>query len=210
MDAKGIAAALAAAAALILSAKAAQVDYYLKIPGVDGESRAGAHDKWIEITSVSFALDREAGAVRFGDGVSGRRPPAARNGDVDQPVIIGSLPNPQTARQNQTDFAFVMERASRATPKLMQSCADGKHIDRAEIDELRDGVVAVSRVYYDLRFVAFEADGERIEPGAAGRRVARTLKNRPLKADPKVVMRYACMEWKDARTGKKSAPCPTG
>lgn len=201
-----ISAALIAAAALTASAKAAQVDYFLKISGVEGEATAEGHKDWIELISVSYALDPEAGALRFGDGEAGRRLPAG-DGDPDRPVIVGSVPNAQAAQPAETDFAFVLHRASKATPKLMQYCADGKHVGRAQIDELHGGVLAVKRAYYDLRFVSFEADGERITPGAAGKRLARRLKTRTLQADPKVAMRYFCMEWEDARTGEKSAPC---
>lgn len=208
MRTASLTAALAvAAAALAGGVEAAQVDYFLKIPGVEGEADKRGHENWIEL--VHYDLDRESGEVRFGDGVTGRRPPTgAADGDPDQPVIVGSLPNPKSAQQAQSDLAFVMRRASRAGPKLMQLCANGQHIPKAEIHELHDGVLAVKRTYYDLRFVSFETDGERIEPGAAGRRLARRLQSQRLANNPRVRMRYACMEWADVRSGKTSAPCP--
>ena len=80
----------------------AQVDYFLKLPGVDGESTDAGHGGEIELLSwswgVSNAATHESGTTGGGAG--------------------------KAHSQDPTSSA----RPSKATAKLMQYCADGKHI----------------------------------------------------------------------------------
>jgi type VI secretion system secreted protein Hcp len=80
----------------------AQVDYFLKIPGIEGESTDSAHGGEIEILSWSWG---ESNASTHESGTTGG---SAGKGHLQ-------------------DMTCTL-RASKATPKLMQYCADGKHI----------------------------------------------------------------------------------
>lgn len=212
----------AAALAATSYAHAAEVDYFLKIPGIDGEGRDGAHNKWIVIESLDwreYRLDREAGAVRFGDGAHGRRLPsgsssASASGDPDRPVIIGRAPSPQASTQhNQTDLEFVLSRASRATPKLMQYCASGKHVARVEIDQIENGKRTARYVLHNPRFVSFVAGDVRLTATSAARGQSSnnlkqmTLAARSLTTDPKVHLVYDCADWINYKTGAKGGNC---
>jgi type VI secretion system secreted protein Hcp len=80
----------------------AQVDYFLKIPGAEGESTDEGHQNEIELLSWSWGetngASHESGTTGGGAG-----------------------------KAHMQDLTIVM-RANKATPKLMQYCADGKHI----------------------------------------------------------------------------------
>ena len=82
----------------------AAVDYFLKIDGIDGESKAQNAEKWIQLQSWSWG-ETNAGSMAVGGG--------GGSGKV--------------AMQ---DFHFVMP-VSTATPKLILACATGQHINKA-------------------------------------------------------------------------------
>lgn len=85
----------------------AQVDYFLKIPGVDGESTDKDHGGEIELLSWSWG---ESNSAAHESGTTG-----------------GSA-----GRSSMQDLTCTM-RASKATPKLMQYCATGKHIEGEDV-----------------------------------------------------------------------------
>src|SRR5215212_5650050 len=80
----------------------AQVDYFLLLPGVDGESTDSAHAGEIEIMSWSWG---ESNAATHESGTTGG---SAGKGHLQ-------------------DMSLAL-RSSKATPIMMQFCADGKHI----------------------------------------------------------------------------------
>ena len=82
----------------------AAVDYFLKIDGIDGESEDAKHKNEIELESFSW------GATQQGDHSGNRGGGAGK-----------------VAMQ---DFHFVM-RINKASPKLFDACATGKHIPKA-------------------------------------------------------------------------------
>lgn len=84
----------------------AQVDYFLKITGVEGESTDDKHKGEIEVESFSY------GATQQGIGHSGGGGGAGK-----------------VAMQ---DFHFVM-KVSKASPKLFQACATGEHLKDATL-----------------------------------------------------------------------------
>lgn len=84
----------------------AVVDYFLKIDGIEGESQDGKHKNEIDVESWSW------GETNSGDA-------AGRSGMGAGKVAM-------------QDFNFVM-RVNKASPKLMEACATGKHIKEATL-----------------------------------------------------------------------------
>lgn len=82
----------------------AQVDYFLKIDGVDGESKDDKHKNEIELESFSWG-ETNSGTAGHGGG--------AGSGKVQ----------PQ-------DF-HIVKRVDKASPKLFISCATGEHFKKA-------------------------------------------------------------------------------
>ncbi|MEX2599323.1 MAG: type VI secretion system tube protein TssD [Dehalococcoidia bacterium] len=79
---------------------AAAVDYYLKIDGIDGESRDSGHEGEIDVFSWSWGASH-SGATHTGGGGAGKA--------------------------NFQDIT-VTKHVDKATPKLMEAIATGKHI----------------------------------------------------------------------------------
>jgi type VI secretion system secreted protein Hcp len=90
----------------------AQVDYFLKIDGIDGESKDAKHKDHIDVESWSW------GAVQ-----SGTQQHGGGGG---------------TGKVSMQDFHFVM-RLTKASPKLMLACASGKHIKLATLTARKAG-----------------------------------------------------------------------
>ena len=88
----------------ILAADAASVDYFLIIDGIEGESRAEGHEGQIEIFSFSWGLSNTGSMAAGGGGGAGK-------------VQI-------------QDFHFT-KAMSKASPKLFEACATGKHMKEA-------------------------------------------------------------------------------
>jgi type VI secretion system secreted protein Hcp len=80
------------------------VDYFLKIDGIEGESKADKHKDEIEIQSFSWGATQSGTSAGGGGGGAGK-----------------------VAMQ---DFHFTMLH-SKASPALMLSCAQGDHIKNA-------------------------------------------------------------------------------
>ncbi len=91
-----------------VSTNAAQVDYFLKIEGVEGESQDREHEGWSDITSLSWGVqipsDRASGLA--------------------------------TGKRQHRPFSVVKE-IDKATPKLMEYCANGVVSDKIEIQAVR-------------------------------------------------------------------------
>jgi type VI secretion system secreted protein Hcp len=90
----------------------AQVDYFLKIEGVDGESEDSKHAGEIDVLSWSWG---ETNAGTHGGGGGGG-----------------------AGKVSMQDFHFVM-KVNKASPKLMLSCADGSHLASAILTCRRAG-----------------------------------------------------------------------
>jgi len=82
----------------------AVVDYFLKIDGVEGESKDKKHSKEVELESWSFGA-AQGGSMGVGTGGG-------------------------TGKVQLQDFHFVM-KANKASPKLFEACATGKHFGSA-------------------------------------------------------------------------------
>src|SRR5262245_27909161 len=82
----------------------AQVDYFLKLAGIDGESHDAKHKGEIDVESWSW------GETNAGD--------AAHRGGMG------------AGKVSMQDLHFTM-KVNKATPRLMQACATGEHIAKA-------------------------------------------------------------------------------
>jgi type VI secretion system secreted protein Hcp len=83
----------------------AAVDFFLKIDGIDGESKDAKHKNEIDIASFSWGAT-QSGTAHQGGGFGGGKVQA---GDVH----------------------FVSQYFSKASPKLFLACASGEHIKKA-------------------------------------------------------------------------------
>ena len=84
----------------------AAVDYFLKITGIDGESKDSKHKGEIEISSWSFGHTQQGTETAGGGGGAGKVSPG--------------------------DFHFTMN-VSKASPKLFLAVATGEHFKTAVI-----------------------------------------------------------------------------
>lgn len=100
----------------------AQVDYFLKIDGIVGESTDDKHKGEIELASFSWGETQQAAAGRGGAGAG------------------------KVAMQ---DFHFVM-RVNKASPVLMLACASGQHLKSAVLTARKAGKGAVEFLVYKL------------------------------------------------------------
>ena len=84
----------------------ANVDYFLKIDGIEGESTDDKHKSEIDIESWSWGANQSGTSAGMGGGGAGK--------------------------VNMQDFHFVM-RHNKASPLLMKACATGQHIKEAKL-----------------------------------------------------------------------------
>ena len=84
----------------------AAVDYFLKLDGIDGETKQKGHEKEIELESWSFGETNAGTFSASGGGGAGK--------------------------VSMQDFHFVM-LINKASPKLFEACATGKHIPKAKL-----------------------------------------------------------------------------
>ncbi len=84
----------------------AQVDYFLKIEGIEGESTDDKHKDEIDVLSWSWGETNTGSHGGRGGGGAGK--------------------------VSMQDYNFVMQ-CNKATPKLMLACAAGTHIPKAEL-----------------------------------------------------------------------------
>ena len=83
---------------------AAQVDYFLKIDGIEGESQDAKHGKEIDLMAWSWG-ESNSGTSAFGGGGG-------------------------AGKVSMNDFSFTMN-VNKASPKLLLACASGQHIPAA-------------------------------------------------------------------------------
>jgi type VI protein secretion system component Hcp len=126
----------------------AAYEAYLKIEGLDGGSKDPAHMGWIAVSRVvSGDLTGEAGAdrqaspasvseltVRKAGGANSAKASssgAAASRGVQTPRDIGS--GQASGRRMHKPFVIVKEM-DKASPKLFEACASGKHFPSAVVD----------------------------------------------------------------------------
>jgi type VI secretion system secreted protein Hcp len=100
-------------------------DAFLKIEGVDGESRDAKHEKWIEILSYSWGVSQpQAGTRSSAGGMTAER---ADFGDFSVIKVLDT-----------------------ATPTIFLHCASGKHFPKATVELCRAG--EDKQVYMEFKF----------------------------------------------------------
>ena len=96
-------------------------DFYVKIEGIEGESKDSKHKGWIDVLSFSYGVSQSSSA--FTGGGSG----------------VGKA----------SFDALVFEHyADKATPNLMQYCASGKHVGEVKLEAAKVG--DGSQVYFTI------------------------------------------------------------
>jgi type VI secretion system secreted protein Hcp len=101
----------------------AQVDYFLKIDGIDGESKDDTFPKWIEINSFGWG---HSNAGSFASGTGGG-----------------------TGKVSFQDINFTAAVNS-ASPSIAMYCATGQHIAWAELDVRKAG--DTPQLFYKIKF----------------------------------------------------------
>jgi type VI secretion system secreted protein Hcp len=93
-------------------------DYYLQLDGIKGESSDSRHDGWIECVTINWSI---------------RQPKRA----------TASTSGGHTAERAELSEINISKLVDLASPMLMQTCACGKTIPKAELEMQRaDGPVA--------------------------------------------------------------------
>lgn len=113
----------------------AAVDYFLKLDGIEGESQRDSHKGSIELESWSFG-ETNTGTFAVGGGGG-------------------------AGKVNMQDFHFVMP-INKASPKLFEACATGKHIPTAKLTccKAGDGAQEFYKVTFtDLLVSSFQTGG---------------------------------------------------
>lgn len=100
-------------------------DAFLKIEGIPGESTDDKHKEWIEILSYNFSvMQRPSGSASTSGGAS-------------------------SERANFSDFNIV-KALDKASPKLFEACATGRHIPTVTLELCRAGGDKLKYMEYKL------------------------------------------------------------
>ena len=116
------------------------VDVFLKINGIPGESADSKHKGEIDVLSYSWGVSQTGTSAYGGGGGAGKA--------------------------NFGDFSFLM-RMNKATPKLMQACANGKHIADAILTCRKAGDKQQEYMqykFYDLLISSYQTSASSEEP----------------------------------------------
>jgi len=98
-------------------------DYFLKIDGIEGETKQKGHEKEIEILSFSFGETNQGTFSASGGGGAGK--------------------------VSMQDFHFMMQ-VNKASPKLFLACANGQHIKSARLTCRKAG--ETQQEFYKVNF----------------------------------------------------------
>jgi len=121
----------------------AQVDFFLKIDGIDGESPDGKKANEIQILSWGFA--EKQGGTHSGGGGGG------------------------AGKVSMEDFAFKMN-TNKASPKLFLACANGEHIKSAKLTCRKAGKEQqeyLTWTFSDLLVSSYKTGGSETGEGGA-------------------------------------------
>jgi type VI secretion system secreted protein Hcp len=115
----------------------ANVDYFLKIDGIDGESQDSKHSKEIDVSSFSWGMAQQGTSATGGGGGAGK------------------------VKFN--DFQ-ILKSIDAATPKLMDACSTGKHIASALLTCRKAGGSQID--FYTIKFTDVLISGVTHQPPA--------------------------------------------
>ena len=118
-----LACAAALLAAVPLAAPAADLDFFLKIDGIKGESQDSKHKDEIDVTSWSWGLSNTGSSVVGGGGGAGK------------PVF--------------QDFSWI-QGLDASIPPIFLGVATGKHYKSAQLDVVKPG--KDSAVFFEMNF----------------------------------------------------------
>lgn len=118
-----LALSLSPAASPIPEASSASSDYFLKIEGVPGESKADGHAGEIDVLSWSWGMSNSGSAGAGGGGGAGK----ASFSDLS-----------------------LTKRIDKSSPLLMRACATGEHIPKAVLTAKRVGPKGTDYIRYTL------------------------------------------------------------
>jgi type VI secretion system secreted protein Hcp len=116
------------------------VDYFLKLDGIQGESKDSKHENEIEIGSFSFGATQTGSFSAMGGGGAGK--------------------------VNMQDFHFTIPTQN-ASPKLLLACATGNHIGKAVLTCRKAGKEQREFLKYtftDLLVSSFQTGGSSETP----------------------------------------------
>ncbi len=116
------------------------VDFFLKIDGIEGESKDSKHQNEIDVLSWSFGAHQHGSMAGGGGGGAGK--------------------------VSMQDFTFSM-RMCKATPKLLLHCANGKHIPSALLTARKAGETQQEYLkikFTDLLVSSYQTGGGGEEP----------------------------------------------
>lgn len=119
----------------VLVAEAAAVDYFLKIEGIDGESTSETHKDQLEIDSFSWGMSNSGSMAAGGGGGAGK-------------VSFSSLK--------------LTTAISKASPKLFEACATGKHFPTATltlVDSEQRGLEFMKVTLSDVIISSYQTTG---------------------------------------------------
>ncbi|MDY0004676.1 MAG: type VI secretion system tube protein Hcp [Polyangia bacterium] len=96
-------------------------DFFIKIAGIDGESKDSKHTGWIDVLSFGYGVSQSSSMFTGGGGGVGK------------------------ASFDTLNFVHYVDKA---TPNLMQYCASGKHVGTVEVSccKVGDGSQEYMRV----------------------------------------------------------------
>jgi type VI secretion system secreted protein Hcp len=152
---------------MTLSAPAA-IDTFIRIDGVQGESKEPAHMNWITVSSVvannlkdDAQADRQASAPSVSE--LNVKSTATGSGAGAGKVKQADLATGQSSGRRMHQPFTIVKEIDKASPLLVQACASGKHFSEVDVDLASGG-------HYKLSDVVISSDTK-----SAGERPVETI-----------------------------------
>lgn len=149
---------------MTLSARAA-IDSFIRIVGVQGESKEPTHMNWITVSSVvanNLKDDAQADRESSGAGAGKLAIGSSTSGAGAGKVKAADLATGQASGRRMHQPFTITKEIDKASPQLVQACASGKHFAEVDVD-LASG-------HYKLTDVVISSDTK-----SAGDRPVETL-----------------------------------
>jgi type VI secretion system secreted protein Hcp len=111
-------------------------DAFIKMDGIDGDSTAKGHEKWIELLSFSWGCSNTATGGEGGGGGEGKA--------------------------MTTDLEFVAN-FSGASPALLEGCSTGRHFRSADLEVGKSGDTAFYKAHFEDILISSYQTGASID-----------------------------------------------